>query len=353
MKKILLPVMLGLLCAPLCAAEPPLHELVRDLGYSDAFITDNLPQARPVKKVAPATQSAAKPVYHAAPQRELMQPEDLLLPRVFQKSESAAMIPVLMRYHRANPTSEKITRKLAVTCLKNGQQREALYWYTQTFQRDRSDFESLWNMAALAYAVGDSNLTKKYLEEYSRIDPNSAWGRMAREFLAGRFSGSELGKGFEKGMGRVGEPAGGMKAGGDNKNAPVTTANSGNKEAGDGIMVVEGKRYNVESFVSLYDEQKEVEGPTKLNDALKGKSGTRSSDRKAGRNLSLDKAVIAEKVETPTAKAPSGAAAEPLQPVVAAAATSTSEIKKVDAKPVENAAPVTTAPPLAPPPQGK
>lgn len=345
--------MLGLLWAPLCAAEPPLHELVRELGYSDAYITENLPRTRPVKKVAPAPHSAATPVYHAMPQRQLMQPDDLLLPRVFQKSETAAMIPVLMRYHRANPTSEKITRKLAVTCLKNGQQREALYWYTQTFQRDRSDFESLWNMAALAYAVGDNGLTKKYLAEYARIDPNSAWGRMAREFLAGRFSGSDLGKGFAKGLGRVGEPAGGLKAGSKNKNAQVTTADSGDNETGDGIMVVEGKRYNVESFVSLYDEQKEVERPTKLNDALKGKSGTRSSDRKAGRNLSLDKAVIAEKVETSTAKAPSGAAAEPLQPVGPAAATTASETKKVDAKPVENAMPVTTAPPLAPPPQGK
>ncbi len=321
MKKLLLPVMLGLLCAPLCAAEPPLREFVRDLGYRDDFINENLPKEKARPQVAPAQVKYS----YSTPQRELMQPEDLLLPRVFQKSESAAMIPVLMRYHRDNPTSEKITRKLAVTCIKNGQQREALYWYTQTWQRDRSDFESLWNMAAISYSLNETDLTKKYLTEYARLDPNSAWGRMAREFLEGRFSGNDLSDGFQRGFGRVGEPAGGFSA---KKTPGVSSANAGkNSETGDGIMIVEGKRYNVESFVSFYDEQKDVEEPTKLNDALKGKSGTRSSDKKAGKNLSLEKAVIAEKVTTGAASA--------TPPQAEPAAIESAELK-------------TTAPPLIP-----
>jgi hypothetical protein len=50
-----------------------------------------------------------------------------------------------------------------------------------------------------------------------------------------------------------------------------------------------------------------------LNDTLKGKSGTRSSDKKAGKKLSLEKAVVADKVETgatapPAAEAPTNAA---------------------------------------------
>ncbi|MDD3148025.1 MAG: hypothetical protein PHD82_12025 [Candidatus Riflebacteria bacterium] len=321
MKKLLLPVMLGLFCAPIGAAEPPLREFVRDLGYRDDFINDNLPKEKTRPQVAPA------PIKHAdsTPRRELMQPEDLLHPRVFQKSESAAMIPVLMRYHRDNPTSDKITRKLAVTCLKNGQQREALYWYTQTWQRDRADFESLWNMAAISYSLGESDLTRKYLEEYAKLDPNSAWGRMAREFLSGRFSGNDLSQGFEAGPGRVGEPAGGISA---SKNKGVSSSTTGkNSETGNGIMIVEGKRYNVESFVSFYDEQKDVERPTKLNDALKGKSGTSSSDKKAGKNLSLEKAVIAEEVKT--------GAAERVTPKVEPASVESAELK-------------TTAPPLIP-----
>ncbi|HNS10736.1 MAG TPA: hypothetical protein PKN29_13620 [Candidatus Ozemobacteraceae bacterium] len=323
MKKLLLPVLLGLVCAPL-SADPDLQEFVRDLGYCDEYISENLPAPKARPKIAPKKQ---QPV-HAAPQRDLMQPEDLLHPRVFQKGESAAMIPVLMRLHRANPTSDKITRKLAVTCLKNGQQREALYWYTQTYQRDRSDFESLWNMASLSYSLGETAQTKKYLEEYARLDPNSAWGRMAREFLAGRFSGADLGDGFQKGLGRVGEPAGGVSG---KKAATAAPAVSGKSaETGDGILIVEGKRYDVESFVSFYDENTEIEKPTKLKDTLKGKSGTGTSDKKAGKKLSLEKAVVAEKVET-GAKAPPAAEASN------------------KAAPIESAELKATAPPLTPP----
>lgn len=294
MKKILIPVLLGLLCAPVGAIEPSLHELVREMGYEDDYIVDNLPPEKAKPKLAPAP---SKPAY-VEPTADLMQPEDLLHPRVFQKSESPEMIPVLMRYHRANPTSEKITRKLAVTCLKSGQHREALYWYIQTFQRDRSDFESLWNMAAISYNLGETAQTRKYLTEYTKLDPNSAWGRMAREFLAGRFSGSDLSDGFAGQTGRIGLPAGGMVGpAGAKKSAGVTAVKpAAGAETGSGIMVVEGKRYDVETFVSIYDEDTEIEKPTKLNDTLKGKSGARSSDKKAGKKLSLENAVIADKL---------------------------------------------------------
>lgn len=303
MKKILLPVMLGLLCSPLCAAEPPLHELVRDLGYADEFITSNLPEAKSKKKQDSAGKAAkASKPSHITPQREALSPDDLLQPRVYQKGESSGMIPVLMRYHRANPTSDRITRKLAVTCLKNGQHREALYWYTQTYQRDRSDFQSLWNMAALSYSLGESRQTQKYLQEYAKVDPNSAWGRMAREFLAGRFSGNDLSQGFQQQSARVGESSGKKTA------AP---------ETGDGILVVEGKRYNLESFVNFYDEQIDVEKPTKLDDTLKGKSEASSSENRAEKKPLPERKVIAEKVALPAEKtavaafeeAPPGAAA--------------------------------------------
>lgn len=285
MKKFLIPVVLGLLCAPL-GAEPPLREFVTELGYSDNYIMDSLPKEKTRQRTLANTPKSS----NVQPQRDLMQPKDLLYPRIFQKSESAEMIPVLMRYHRANPTSDKITRKLAVTCLKTGQYREALYWYTQTFQRDRSDLESLWNIAAIYYNLGETRQTKKYLEEYTKLDPNSAWGRMAREFIAGRFSGSDLSDGFAGKTGRVGMSGNGVSGASDSGGA-----------AGNGIMVVEGKRYeDVETFFGIPDKKTEIGKPKRLNDTLKGKSGATASDKKAGKKLSLENAVITEKSASAT-----------------------------------------------------
>ncbi len=321
MKKILIPVMLGLLCAPV-SADQNLHEFVRELGYKGDFIMENLPKdSGPHRKVAVAPKA-----YHVEPQRQLMQPEDLLHPRIMQKSESPRMIPVLMRYHRQNPASAKITRKLAVTCMRNGQPREALYWYTQTWQRDRADYESLWNMACIAYRLGDTGLTSRYLTEYAKVDPNSAWGRMAREFLAGRFSGNDLADGFDTGIAQTGSTSGGVVKS-DQRNQQTVSE----KPASDsGIMVIEGQRTSFDKFMSGY-EQIDTAPPAKINDTAKGKEKVRSRAKaEADTNkASLQKAAI---VETPTTQA----GATPV-PALTEAAPLT-----------ENQAVTATAPPLVP-----
>jgi len=321
MKKILIPVMLGLLCAPV-SADQNLHEFVRELGYKGDFILENLP-----KDSGPRRRAAVAPkVYHVEPQRQLMQPEDLLHPRIMQKSESPRMIPVLMRYHRQNPASAKITRKLAVTCMRNGQPREALYWYTQTWQRDRADFESLWNMACIAYRLGDTGLTGKYLAEYAKVDPNSAWGRMAREFLAGRFSGSDLADGFDDGIAQAGITSGGV-AKSDKNNV---RKDSEKASSDSGIMVIEGQRTSFDKFMGGY-EQIDTAAPAKINDTVKGKEKVRSRAKAEAdiNKASLQKAAI---VETPAAQTNVTSA-----PALTEAAPLT-----------ENQAVTATAPPLVP-----
>ncbi|KAF1079786.1 MAG: hypothetical protein GQF41_3903 [Candidatus Rifleibacterium amylolyticum] len=321
MKKILIPVMLGLLCAPV-SADQNLHEFVRELGYKGDFIMENLPKdSGPRRRV-----TVAPKVYHVEPQRQLMQPDDLLHPRIMQKSESPRMIPVLMRYHRQNPASPKITRKLAVTCMRNGQPREALYWYTQTWQRDRADYESLWNMACISYRLGDDGLTRKYLTEYAKVDPNSAWGRMAREFLAGRFSGSDLAEGFDSGIAQTGITSGGVA-----KSDPRSRQTGSEKpSSGSGIMVIEGQRTSFDEFMSGYEEI-DAAPPAKINDTAKGKEKVRSRAKaEANTNkASLQKAAI---VETPAAKAGANST-----PALTEAAPLT-----------ENQAVTATAPPLVP-----
>lgn len=286
MKKILIPVMLGLLCAPV-SADQNLHEFVRELGYSRDFILESLPKNSGPRRRAT---TELKPV-HISPQRQLMAPDDLLHPRIMQKSESPRMIPVLMRYHRKNPASAKITRKLAVTCIRNGQPREALYWYTQTWQRDRSDYESLWNMASIAYQLDEIDLTRKYLEEYTRVDPNSAWGRMAREFLAGRFSGSDLADGFNTGFAQAGSSDGSAP---EKTTESKVSRSSGKPVDGNSIMVIEGKRVSFDQFMSGYEEIDNT--PVKINDTVKGKQKVRSRAQVEANTdkASLQKAAIVE-----------------------------------------------------------
>jgi len=321
MKKILIPVMLGLLCAPV-SADQNLHEFVRELGYKGDFIMENLP-----KESRPKRRATVEPkVRHVEPPRQLMQPEDLLYPRIMQKSESPRMIPVLMRYHRQNPASPKITRKLAVTCMRNGQPREALYWYTQTWQRDRADYESLWNMACISYRLGETAQTRKYLTEYAKVDPNSAWGRMAREFLAGRFSGSDLADGFDSDIAQTGSTSGGMaKSDKRGQQADPEKASSGS-----GIMVIEGQRTSFEKFMSGY-EQIDTASPAKINDTAKGNEKVRSRAKAEAdiNKASLQKAAIVDK---PAAKAEAAPAPAMTEAPPAA----------------ENQAVTATAPPLVP-----
>ncbi len=319
MKKILIPVMLGLLCAPV-SADQNLNEFVRELGYKGDYIMENLPKTSASRRRVTVTPK----VQHVEPQRQLMQPEDLLHPRIMQKGESPRMIPVLMRYHRQNPASAKITRKLAVTCMRSGQPREALYWYTQTWQRDRADYESLWNMACISYRLGETAQTRKYLEEYAKVDPNSAWGRMAREFLAGRFSGSDLADAF-----KGGEPLTGSTSGGVTKSeARSVPAGSAKPSSGSGIMVIEGQRKSFDEFMGGY-EQIDTAPPAKIDDTAKGKEKVRSR-AKGEANIdraSLQKAAI---VDTSATKAEAAPALTEVAPLA------------------ENQAVTATAPPLVP-----
>jgi tetratricopeptide (TPR) repeat protein len=298
MKKILIPVLLGLFCTPLCA-ETSLQDFVRDMGYSEAFIDEGIPEINGKKSdLDPVKPKRAerKPV-HVSAKAELSDPEDLLYPRLYQKGESPAMIPMLIRLHKQNPASEKITRKLAATCLKNGQPKEALHWYIQTYQRDRSDLESLWNMASIAYRLGEMDQAQKYLKEYASVDPASAWGRMAREFIAGRFSGKSLNDGFAGGMGRImtGEKSRTEEEKKAMARERVYLVSSGQAAGdGEGVMVVEGKRTTFEQFMNKYDTD-DAAKTQKKSAALEGKKRVRSKKNVEGSKSSLQNARIIDK----------------------------------------------------------
>lgn len=292
MKKILIPVILGLLSSPVMA-QPSLQDFVRDLGYTEAFIAEGLPEIAGKKSdLSRAKAIPARKITHEPTVSDLSDPSDLLHPRVFQKGEAPQMIPVLLRLQKQNPTSDKITRKLAVTCLRNGQPREALYWYIQTYQRDRSDFESLWNMASIAYRLGEMDQAKKYLQEYASLDPKSAWGRMAREFLAGSFSGKNLNDGFKSGFGRTGISSGESE---ESKQLNLRLVAEGkavdSRQQGAGVMVIEGNRTTFSDYMRA---SKRNEAPVKAKKAtLEGKRV--SSQAPAGAKSSLAKARIVEK----------------------------------------------------------
>lgn len=313
MKKILIPILLGMLCSPVIA-EPTLHDFVRELGYTDAFIDEACPEIKNFKSdVVPSkAKLAPQKNSYSQPRQALMAPADLLHPRVFQKGEAPDMIPFLSKLHKQNPASDKITRKLAVTCLRSGQPREALYWYIQTYQRDRSDFESLWNMASIAYRLGEMDQAEKYLKEYAALDPNSAWGRMARDFLAGGLYDHDMTRGFKSGFGRT------MTSSGSQENdttrilrEQAIASGEFDDRATGGLMVIEGKRTNFESFMNKM-ENSESPKPNKKSAALEGKSRVRSSSINEGSSSSLQRAKIVEK----TTDKPVSAMAEMPDPTV-------------------------------------
>ncbi|GAB4273460.1 MAG: hypothetical protein Kow0029_13190 [Candidatus Rifleibacteriota bacterium] len=308
MKKILISIVMGMMCSPLAAEN--LKKMATEMGYTEAHLFEHLPEVRQVRRAIPRTivESADLSDQRLKP---ALNPDDFLHLRVFAEPEPSGMIPLLMKLQKQNPTSAKITRKLAVTCLKSGQPREALYWYIQTYQRDRSDYESLWNMAALAYQLGDDEQTVKYLKEYAIVDPNSAWGRLARDFLKGRYNGETMNDAFKREISRFGV----MGNDASDKTAKGVPRVHDGEAGSDGILVIEGKRTSVERFVESYDS-KPVEKPVKLEDAVKGKSG--KSKEKVARKAkgSIAKAKIvkpAEKdfSEVTTVAEPLGAVGKP------------------------------------------
>lgn len=289
MKKILIPLLMGMLCTPVVAED--IGKMMEELGYSEPSLLQHIPKKKFVPKPPKRFEEITLDI-QSQPALPTLKAEDFLQPRVFARSESAEMIPFLLKLQKQNPTSAKITRKLAVTCLKNGQPREALYWYIQTYQRDRSDSESLWNMAAVSYQLGDESQTRKYLQEYAAVDPNSAWGRMAKDFLKGRFSGTSMEKGFDSEFSRFGHVTGGNS---DKKGAAPVSA--GEKTADHrGIMIIEGKRTTLEQFVEEYETPVTAE-PATLKDTVKEKSGKKSVEAEVKPVKGLDKAKIVQPAE--------------------------------------------------------
>ncbi len=267
MKKNIIALLLGLLAGPVMAEDP--ISVVKDMGYTQSYIFEEVARHKKMERFIDP-KPYVKPNYNE--ERPGLNPVDFLHPRIFQKGESADVIPLLMKLQKKNPTSVRLTRKLALTCLRNGQDREALYWFLQTYLRDRSDMESLWNMAAISYKLKENDQTEKYLSEYVHRDPNSAWGRMAKEFLKGRFSGNDPEVGFRSEFSRTGSSFTEEKI--DN-----ILLGKEREVQGPGIMVIEGERTSFNEYMTdgqmpgSSEEKPEVKAVFKAEkkDASKGK----------------------------------------------------------------------------------
>lgn len=342
MKKIIVQVALGLVCmAPLAAEDYPIDQMMRDLGYTETYLTVEVANAvkrsNAKAKAFYATKKLEKKCYKQTSEERVkdyaFKKEDILQPRVSEASESPDMIPALLRYHKENPKSDKITRKLAVTSYSLGQYKESLYWYTLTYQRNRKDFEALWNMASIAEAIGDKTAARAYLQEYKRADPNSAWGRMADDILNSGYSSGNMAESFEDEIAKILDSSSGRKAEGESKvSVKPSKVAATDKE---GIIVVSGDKYDMESFIASYKPNKNFnEKAMKDSDTLKGNSQTKLDNNveKVGSKTSLEKASISAKPKEMEAK-PKAKAAKKIP-------------SEVIAKPVVS---MVTAPPLGEP----
>lgn len=270
--------------AAVLQADPPAREMASELGYKEPDLLMDLPIQH--GKRAPKDQCYRN--YREDLRKVETDFHDAMQPKMYDRPEAARMIPYLLDLHKKQPVSPKITRKLALTCLGAGQPREALHWFTQTFHRDRSDLNALWNMSVLAYRLGETKAAEAYLREYSMLDPYSAWGRMAKEFIkSGRFGGAELASGFQTDRARVGEVGA--------SNAPGTASGSGR------IMVIENRNPNdsigkkfLEMPVSKVKTVSEAKkAPRPVSSAIK----TDTEPTKSA--LPIEKAKIDEQVSEP------------------------------------------------------
>lgn len=280
MKKKILALFLTLASTQVMAENN--YEILKQMGYTQEYIFQNTPVESMDKNLRTPPKIKEKREKYVPPV------EDFIKARIYGAGESSGMIPLLLKLQKKNPTSLKLPKKLAITCYKAGQFKEALYWYTQTYLRDRSDVESLWNMASIAHQLGMNSEARKYLEEYTKVDPNSAWGRMAREFLENNYSNN-------------------LKDGFNNENARGGYVEKGSNDSESGILVVEGKRTTVEDFVAGYHESAPSE-PVNLNPSPKKlvKKKTISLKKNVARKIqkagTLGKAKI-KKSELPIVKA--------------------------------------------------
>ena len=302
MKKIITQAAIAILCAaPLAAEDYPIELMIRDMGYTSHYMTidvvNSVKKSNADAKAYYATKGLDKPTKKSSSgvmPHKGFEKEDILQPRISEASESPDMIPALLRYHKENPKADKITRKLAVTTYSLGQYKEALYWYTLTYQRNRSDLESLWNMASIADSIGEKQQAALYLREYARVDPNSAWGRMARNILNSGYSADNMSESFDDHMARV---MNGSSNNGDSKSSNSKVQKSASA-GDDGMIVVSGDKYDLESFAASYRPKKNFNEPAaKGGDTLKGNSQTKSNTKKNGSKTSLEKASVSEPMQ--------------------------------------------------------
>jgi len=281
-KKTLLTSAFCLIASGALLADPPAIDMARELGYSEILEQKEVPHKHFPRAPKAKGETGLQPLTENRVNADVK----LLEPMVYQKAEPASMIPFLMTLQKRQPDSPKITRKLALTCLEAGQPREALYWFTQVWQRDKTDLGALWNMAALSYRIGDTRRTSDYLQEYARRDPYSAWGLVARKFNeTGMFGGFNSARAFDAaGFPRVGF---------------VEPGATGGPEGG--LMVVEGKRVSAEELLPPANELPAV-------NLLRSKESRKPSTKSDGSKP--DKAVMERSTEKhATAEAPKPAAA--------------------------------------------
>ena len=315
MKKIITQAAIAILCAaPLAAEDYPIELMVRDMGYTSHYMTvdvvNSVKKSNADAKAYYATKGLNKPRKQSSCEvmpHKGFDKDEILQPRISEASESPDMIPALLRYHKENPKADKITRKLAVTTYSLGQYKEALYWYTLTYQRNRSDLESLWNMASIADSIGEKQQAALYLREYARVDPNSAWGRMAKNILSSGYSADNMTESFDDYMARV--------MNGSSNNADSKSSRKVEKSASagdDGMIVVSGDKYDLESFAASYRPKKNFNEPAaKGGDTLKGNSQTKLENKKSGSKTSVESAAVSDVKPVETSKPISGAKVVP------------------------------------------
>ena len=317
MKKIITQAAIALLCAaPLAAEDYPIELMVRDMGYTSHYMTvdvvNSVKKSNADAKAYYATKKLEQPrkkkrSYEVVPHKGF-EKDEILQPRISEASESPDMIPALMRYHKENPKADKITRKLAITTYSIGQYKEALYWYTLTYQRNRNDLESLWNMASIADSIGEKQQAVLYLKEYARVDPNSAWGRMAKNILSNGYSADNMTESFDEYMARVMNGSSNNSDSKSSKGSVKKSASAGD----DGMIVISGDKYDLESFAASYRPKKNFNEPAaKGGDTLKGNSQTKLENTKSGSKTSLERATVSEPKAEATSKPISSATVVP------------------------------------------
>lgn len=205
-----------LLLPAMVQADPPARDVARSLGYSEELLR-NLPTRHDPR--APRDPALLK----ATPTIDQKNWTEALPPRVYQAPEPTSMIPTLIRLHQKQPGSAKITRKLALSFMQAHQPQDALYWFAQTYMRDRKDLSALWNMGALSIQLKDFSGARSYFEEYVRLDQTSPWGRMAARYLSDGFLTFADSTGTFTGRARTG------------------FIQSGSPSASSSIMIIDGK----------------------------------------------------------------------------------------------------------------